>query len=112
MENFRTPTLSQADVALQLFCDRYPSWKNDFSFGLVHFLNMQVKCSYIKEENVSALILPKYCSAAITSLLYAIAIIIKSAMHLLVSSWLPFALKPKSNTCLDLLYTIVLRAIA
>ena len=103
--NFRAPILSQADLALQLFSDGSPSCKNNFPYGLGHFLNMLSKCSLTKEENVSALILPKYCSAAITPFPYAIAAI-KCARLLPVLSWLPFAVKPKSNPCTAFLHTI------
>ena len=111
IENIRAPILSPADLALELFCDGSPSCKNNFPFGLGHYLKMLAKCSLTKEENVSALILPKYCSAAFTPFPYATAAI-KCAVLPPVPSWLPFAVKPKSSPCPGFLHTIALGALA
>ena len=111
IENFRVPVLSQADLGLQIFCDWSPSCKNNFPFGLEHSLNMLAKCSSTKEENGSALILPKYCSAAIIPFLYDIATI-KGAILPPVPLWLPFAVKPKPNPYPGFFHTIAVGAMA
>ena len=108
---FRALILSQADLTLWLFSDQSPSCKNNFRSELAHFLDMLAKCSWTKEENVSALILPNYCSTAITPFSYAIAAI-KCATLSPVPSWLPFEVKPKSNPCSAFLHTIALHKIA
>ena len=72
IENFRDPILPED---LQLFCDGSPSCKNNFPFELGYFLNMLGKCSQTKDENASALILPKYCTTAITPFPYVTAAI-------------------------------------
>ena len=72
---------------------------------------MLAKCSRTKEENVSALILPKYCSAAITPFPYATAAI-KCVTLRPVPSWLPYAVKPKSNPGPGFLHAIALGDLA
>ena len=72
-ENFCVPILSQADLGLQLFCDISPSCKKKFPFGLGHVLNMLAV--FMTKKEISALILPKYCSRMITLLPYVIAAI-------------------------------------
>ena len=70
---------------------------------------MLANYSRTKEENVPALILPKYSSAATTPFPYAIAAI-KSAALPPLPSWHSFAVKPKSNPCPGFLHTIALGA--
>ena len=110
IENFRDPILPEANLALQLFCDGSPSCKNNFPLELGYFLNMLGKCSLTKDENASALILPNYCTTAITPFPYVIAAI-KRATLPPVLLWLPFALKPKSNLCPGFIHTIALGAL-
>ena len=65
-ELVRTPTLSQAVLDFALICYGSRSYKRNFPLGLTDLLNMLAKCTQIKCENFSALILPWYCSATVT----------------------------------------------
>ena len=62
----RTPTLSPAVPDFALICYGSRSYKSSFPLGLTDLLNVLAKCSQIKFENFSALILPWYCSATVT----------------------------------------------